>query len=101
MVGDGEDKREVSQLLFADDTVLVAYCKEIFDRLVGDFGRDCRRRKLTANVAKSKVMKSVSVGIVGEMNIVIDGQVLEEVGSFKHQIVRYWEQWKVYSRIGQ
>ena len=34
LVGDGEEKWEVSQLLFADDTGLVADSKEKLDRLV-------------------------------------------------------------------
>ena len=38
-------------------------------RLVENFGGICRRMKLEMNVAKSKVMQSVSDGIVGEINI--------------------------------
>ena len=48
------------------------------------FGRLCRRWKLKVNKAKSKVMRSARNGIVGKMNIMIDGQVLEEVGIFKY-----------------
>ena len=55
LVGDGEDKWEVSQLPFADDTVLVADSKKL-ERLVEEFSRVCRRRKLKVNVMKSKVM---------------------------------------------
>ena len=46
----------MSQLLFADDTVLVADSKKILERLIEEFGRVCRRQKLKVNVAKSKVM---------------------------------------------
>ena len=35
------------------------------------------------NVAKAKVMHSVRDGIIGEMNIVMDGLVLEETADFK------------------
>ena len=45
LVGDGEEKREVSQLLFADGMVLVADSKKKLER-VEEFGRVCRRRKL-------------------------------------------------------
>ena len=72
-------KREVSQLLFADDTVLVAESKKKLERLVEEFGRVCRRRKLKVNLAKSKVMRYARYGNVGEMNIMMDGLELKEV----------------------
>ena len=36
------------------------------------------------NLAKSKVMRSARYGMVGEMNIMMDGEVLEEVAVFKY-----------------
>ena len=69
----------MSQLLFADDTVLVEDSKKKLERLVEKFGRNCRRRKLKVNLAKSRVMRSVRNDIVGEMSIMMDGQVLEKV----------------------
>ena len=47
---------EINQLLFADDTALVADSEEKLCRLVSEFGRVCEKRKLRANVGKSKVM---------------------------------------------
>ena len=41
---------EVNQLLFADDTALVADPEEKLCRLVSEFGRVCERRKLRVNV---------------------------------------------------
>ena len=43
---------EIHQLLFADDTALVADCdsEEKLCRLVSEFGRVCERRKLRVNV---------------------------------------------------
>ena len=38
---------EINQLLFADDTVLVADSEEKLDRLVSEFGRVCERKKLS------------------------------------------------------
>ena len=54
------------------------------ERLVEEFHRVCRRKKLKVNVAKSKVMRSAIVGIVGEMNIMMDGLVMEKVEAFKY-----------------
>ena len=47
---------DINQLLFADDTALVADSEEKLCRLVGEFRRICRR-KLRMNVGKSKVMR--------------------------------------------
>ena len=44
---------EINQLLFADDTELVADSEEKLCRLVSEFGRVCKRRKLRVNVGKS------------------------------------------------
>ena len=48
---------QINQLLFADDTTLVADSEEKLCRLVSEFGRVCNRRKLGVNVGKSKVMR--------------------------------------------
>ena len=43
----------INQLLFADDTALVADSEEKLCRLVSEFGRVCDRRKFRVNVDKS------------------------------------------------
>ena len=48
---------EISQLLFADDTALMADSEEKLCRLVSEFGGVFERRKLRVNVGKSKVMR--------------------------------------------
>ena len=48
---------KINQLLFADDTALVADAEKKLGRLVSEFGRVCERRKLRVNVGKSKVMR--------------------------------------------
>ena len=48
---------EINQLLFADDTALVADSEEKLCRLVSEFGRVCERKKLRVNEGKSKVMR--------------------------------------------
>ena len=45
---------EIDQLLFTDDTALVADSEEKLCRLVSEFGRVCERKKLRVNVGKSK-----------------------------------------------
>ena len=47
---------ETNQLLFADNTALVADSENL-RRLVSVFGRACERRKLRVKVGKSKVMR--------------------------------------------
>ena len=74
----------INQVLFADDTALVADSEAGLGRLVEEFDRVCRRRKLKVNVGKSKVMRcSKEVG-GRQLNIVLNGERLEEVDSFKY-----------------
>ena len=56
------DRVEINQLLFADDTALVADSEEKLGRLVIEFGRVCERRKLRGNVGKSRVMRCSRYG---------------------------------------
>ena len=72
LVGEGEEKWVVSPL-FAYDKVRWRTAR-----------RACRRRKVNVNVTKREVMRSARDGIVGEMNIMIDGQVLEDVAVIKY-----------------
>lgn len=74
----------VSQLLFADDTALVAESEEKLQELCEEFGRVCARRKLRINVSKSKVIRCARVVEDGRMNVELNGEVLEEVESFRY-----------------
>ena len=49
------DRFEINQLLFADDTALVADSVHRLSRL--EFGRVCERRKLRVNVGKRNVVR--------------------------------------------
>ena len=53
---------EINQLLFADDTALVADSEEKLCRLVSKFDRVCERRMLRVNVGESKVMRCSRYG---------------------------------------
>ena len=77
-------KWELSQLLFADDTALVADSEEKLCSLVSEFGRVCDRRKLHVNVRKSKVMKCSRNEDGVRMNVRLNGEMLEEVDQFKY-----------------
>ena len=75
---------EINQLLFADDTALVANSEEKLCRLVSEFGRVCERRKLRVNVDKSKVMRCSRHGNGDRMHVILNGEPLEEVYCFKY-----------------
>ena len=49
--------------MFADDTVLLGDDEEKLQRLVNEFGRVCKERKLNVNVKKSKMMREVNMEI--------------------------------------
>ena len=48
---------KINQLLFADDTALVADSEEKLCRIASGFSKVYERRKLRVNVGKSKVMR--------------------------------------------
>ena len=73
---------EINQLLFADDTALVADPEEKLCRLVGEFGRVYERRKLKANVGKSKVMRCSWYGNGSRMHVILNSELLEELVCF-------------------
>ena len=52
-VNDG--RFEINQLLFTDDTALVADSEQNLCRLMTKFGRVCERKKLRVNVDKVKL----------------------------------------------
>ena len=53
---------QINQLLFADNTAIVADSEEKLCTLVSEFGRVYKRRKLRVNVGKSKVMRCSRYG---------------------------------------
>ena len=79
-----ENDWEMNQLLFADDTVVVADSEKKLCQLVAEFGRVCKRRKLRVNVGKSKVMRCTRNEDGARLNVSLDGEALEEVDNFKY-----------------
>ena len=82
---------EINQLLFADDTALLADSTEKLCRLVSEFGRVYKRRKLRVNVGKSKVMRCSRYGNVGRMHVILKGELLEEMHCFNYPWGRKWQ----------
>ena len=82
---DGNDNEwELNQLLFADDTVVVANSERKLCQLVTEFGRVCERRKLQVNVGKSKVMRCTRNEVGARLNAMLNEEALEEVDQFKY-----------------
>ena len=77
-------RSEINQLLFANDTALVADSEEKLCRLVSEFGTVCKGRKLRVNVGKSKVLKCSTYVNVGRMPARQNDEPLEEVDCFKY-----------------
>ena len=53
-------------------------------QLVTEFGRVCERRKLRVNVGKSKVMRCTRNEDGARLNVMLNGEALEEVDQFKY-----------------
>ena len=75
---------EINQLLFADDTALVADSEKKLCRLLSEFCRVCERRKLSLIVGKSKAMRCSRYGNWGRMHEILYGEPLEEMDWFKY-----------------
>ena len=58
---------QINQLLFVDDTALVADSEKKLCRLLSEFGKVCERTKLRLNVGKSKAMRCSRYGNGGLM----------------------------------
>ena len=78
---------EINQLLFADDTALVADSEEKLCRLVSEFGRVCERRSLRVNIGKSKVkvMRCSRYGNRERIHVILNCEPLEEMDCFKYR----------------
>ena len=70
--------------LFADDTVVVADSERKLCQLVTEFGRVCERRKLRVNLGKSKFMRCTRNEDGARLNVMLNGEALEEVDQFKY-----------------
>ena len=67
---------EIHQLLFTNNTALVADSDEKLCRVDSEFGRECERREFRVNVGKSKVMRCSRYGNGGRMLVFLNGEPL-------------------------
>ena len=51
---------------------------------MSEFGRVCEKRKLRVNVGKNKVMRCQRYGNGDRMQVILNGESLEEVNCFKY-----------------
>ena len=84
LVNENDNEWELNQLLFADDTVVVADFERKLCQLMTESGRICERRKLRVNVGKSKVMRCTRNEDGARLNVMLNGEALEEVDQFKY-----------------
>ena len=63
---------ELNQLLFVDDTVVVADSERKLCQLVTEFGRVCERRKLRYSVGKRKVMRCTENQDGARLNVMLN-----------------------------
>ena len=76
---------KINQLLFADDTALVAVSEEKLCRLlVSEFGIVCERRQLRVNARKSKGIRFSRCGNWGPMHAILNCEPLEGVDCIKY-----------------
>ena len=75
---------EINQLLFVDDTAIVADSEQKLCRLASEFGRVCERGKLRVSVGMSKVMRCSRYGNGGRIHVILNGEPFEEVDCFKY-----------------
>ena len=81
---EGKEHHLNLRLVLIDDTAVVTNSEADLNKLVKEFGRVCKRRKLRVNVGKSKVMRCTSNEGGNRLDVRLDGEVLEEVDQFKY-----------------
>jgi hypothetical protein len=79
LMSDSGVECQVNQILYADDTSLLADKECKLNNLVSEFGRICERRKLSVNVAKCKVMSVTRRENVGNIAITLNKIRKQEV----------------------
>jgi hypothetical protein len=84
LVSDNDREWQLNQILYADDTALVTDEESKLQSLVTEFRKVCERRKLSVNVAKSKVMRVTRRENADNLNITVNGVRMEVVECFRY-----------------
>lgn len=90
---------EINQLLYEDDTVLIADSEKQLQKMVNVFGEVCWRRKLKVNADKSKVMVVSRDGGYG-VDVLLNGERMEQVECFKYLGSNMHESGRTNAEIG-
>jgi hypothetical protein len=90
---------QLNQILYADDTALLADEEDKLQSIVTEFGKVCERRKLSVKVAKSQVMRVTRRKNVDNLNITVNRVKMEEVECFKYLGVDIDRDWGVKSEM--
>jgi len=74
----------IRELLFADDSALVAHSPQEIQRIINAFSDASKKFGLTINIKKTEVLYQPNSSIVQEVDIMIDGKKLSSVPEFTY-----------------
>ena len=84
LVDENDNGWELNQLLFVDNTVVMAGFERKLCQLVTEFGRVCERRKLRVIVGMSEVMRCTRNEDGTRLKVMLNEEALEEIDHFKY-----------------
>ena len=70
--------------MYADDTLLMGDSEVELQKLVDEFRRVCRKRKLSVNISMNKVMKIGGNQGANELNVSLDNRKMEELETYRY-----------------
>ena len=76
--------RNINNIRYADNTVLISDSEEKLQRLVEVLSEECRSFGSSVNITKTKMMGLTKRREQLEVNVTLEGGVLEQVCSFRY-----------------
>ena len=76
--------KNITNIRYADDTVLIADTERKLQRLVGKLNEECNKYGLKINISKTEVMGLTKRAGQLPVSISLESRVLSQVGSFKY-----------------